>query len=117
MIDTGGSFGLSLLNGIHPEIKPHRQSPKVRVGSGLGGEILGFNGKAVIRLNDRWYTESKTIYIDEKDFSKKGKDQHKQGSIGNELLREFVVIFDYVNARMLLQPYKQELLTKHLNDQ
>ena len=104
LIDTGGSFGLSLINGLHPDIHPPKDSEKIRLGSGLGGKLQGFNGTAVLKLNENLATESEAIFINHTEFSRKGEDPGKQGSIGNTLLRDFVVIFDYTNSKVLFQP-------------
>ena len=112
MIDTGGSFGLSLINGLIPGIQPPENSRKVNVGNGLGGKVQGFNGRAVVKLNEQLHKESPVIFINKKEFSRNGKDLLKHGSIGNNLLKDFVVIFDYVNSRLLFQPHDSTLFTK-----
>jgi hypothetical protein len=112
LVDTGGAFGLSLINGLVPGIAPPKDSPQKLIGNGLGGEIKGVRGKAVLKLNAKFHTESTAIFINHKEFSRKGEDLLKQGSIGNTLLKEFVVIFDYINARILFQPHDKNIYTK-----
>jgi hypothetical protein len=112
LIDTGGSFGISLINGLNPDIQPPENAEKSRVGSGLGGKIQGFNGKAVLKLSQKLAAESEAIFIDHKDFSRKGHDPGRQGSIGNDLLKDFTVIFDYSKSKILFQPNHQPELTK-----
>ncbi|GJM29261.1 MAG: hypothetical protein DHS20C17_18960 [Cyclobacteriaceae bacterium] len=111
MIDTGGSFGLSLINGSHPAIRPPEDAYKVLVGSGLGGNLQGYRGKATLKFNKELQTESDAIFINHREFSKKGKDNSRSGSIGNDLFKEYVVIFDYVNSKILLQPHKSDYYT------
>lgn len=106
LVDTGGSFGLSLINGSHPAIRPPDNSQKILVGSGLGGKLQGYHGKAVLKLGEKLETESNAIFVNSTEFSKKGQDQDKCGSIGNDMFKKFVVIFDYVNARILFQVHK-----------
>jgi len=105
LIDTGGSFGLSLISGSHSAIRPPKQLPKVWVGAGLGGDIEGCIGKATLRMGKDLSTVTEAIFVSHKKFSKKGNDPEKSGSIGNDLFNNYVVIFDYVNARLLLQPH------------
>ena len=112
LVDTGGSFGLSLINGLIPGIQPPENSLKESIGSGLGGEVKGFRGTAVLKLNEKMHTEPATIFIDMKEFSRNGEDVLKQGSIGNILLKEFVVIFDYINSRILFKPHHKSTYTK-----
>jgi hypothetical protein len=114
MVDTGGSFGLSLINGSHPGIRPPDNSQKILVGSGLGGELQGYHGKAILKLSEKLQTESNAIFVNSREFSKKGQDQDKFGSIGNDMFNKFVVIFDYVNARVLFQLHKPNYYS--LND-
>lgn len=113
LVDTGGSFGISLIKGTHPAIQPPRNSERVRIGSGLGGRIQGFNGKAVLKLNNNLAKESDAIFINQKEFSRKGEDMGKQGSIGNNLLKDYIVIFDYTNSKILFQPNTALGLTKN----
>ena len=113
LLDTGGSFGLSLINGSHPAVYPPEKSTKERVGSGLGGDIQGYKGTATLKLSKELQTESNALFVNDREFSKKGKDPDKSGSIGNELFKKFVVIIDYVNARLLLQPHTANYCTKN----
>jgi hypothetical protein len=112
LVDTGGSFGLSLINGLNPDIQPPKKAQRTRVGSGLSGTIQGYYGTALLILNHRLTTESETIFIDHKDFSKNGPVTGIQGAIGNRLLKNFTVIFDYSKAKIFFQPNHQPELTR-----
>lgn len=103
MIDTGAAFGLSLINGTHPAIKPPDKTAKIRIGSGLGGEFKGFKGTAIVKLSKEITSKVVAYYVDLKDFSKKDVDPGKMGSIGGDLLKNYIVIIDYVNSRILFQ--------------
>lgn len=74
---------------------------------------MGYQGKAILRLNDRLRTESTAIFINPKEFSRKGEGQGKQGSIGNNLFNHYVVILDYINSKILLQPHQQSVYTRN----
>ncbi len=113
LVDTGGSFGLSLIKGLNPEISPPKNAQRIRIGSGLGGKVKGFNGKVTLKLNQHLATESEAVFIDHSEFSKKGQDPGKQGSIGNSLLKDFIVILDYSNSKILLRPNLQPELSRH----
>lgn len=112
LIDTGSALGLSLINGLVPGVEPAENSLKVSIGNGLGGEIKGYQGRAVLKLNEKLQTESPAIFINHKELSRNGEDPFKHGSIGNALLKEFVVIFDYINARILFKPHDKSIYTK-----
>ena len=104
MIDTGAAYGLSLITGTHPAVKAPAKSKKVRLGSGLGGEMKGFKGWATLILNDELNTEVETFYVKPKDYSRKGIDSNKMGTIGANLLNRYTVIIDYINSKILFQP-------------
>ncbi|MGI9550555.1 MAG: retropepsin-like aspartic protease [Aurantibacter sp.] len=103
MIDTGAAYGLFLITGTHPAIRVPKNSQKMRLGSGLGGELKGFKGKSTLKLNTELISEITTFYVRPRDFSKKGNELGRMGSIGSDLLNDYVVIIDYVNSKMLIQ--------------
>ena len=115
MIDTGGSFGLALVNGSHPGIQPPDTADKTVLGNGLGGELKGYLGTATLNLGKQFDTKSIAIFLDPKEYSRKGRDPGKFGSIGNNLLKDFIIILDYVNSRLMLQRQDETLLTRNID--
>ena len=103
MIDTGSAFGLSLITESHPDIQFPRKSKKLKLGTGLGGEIKGVRGQSTIKFGTQLVADTETFYMSPKQFSKKGLQQEKMGSIGGAVLNKYVVIIDYINSKFLLR--------------
>jgi hypothetical protein len=103
MIDTGSAFGLSLITESHPDIIMPRKSKKLKLGTGLGGEIKGVRGQSTIKFGSQLVSDTETFFMSPKQFSKKGLHQEKMGSIGGAVLNKYVVIIDYINSKFLLR--------------
>ncbi len=113
MVDTGAAYGLSLITGTHPQIQPPKQAVKIRLASGLSGDIHGYHGITQIRLSPELAPEVVTLYIHAKDYARKGQFSHdKMGSIGGEFLINYLVIMDYVNAKVYLKPQSPAYLSQ-----
>ncbi len=114
MVDTGAAYGLSLITGTHPQIQPPKQAMKIRLASGLSGDIHGYHGITQIRLSPELAPEVVTLYIHAEDYARKGKFSHdKMGSIGGEFLINYLVIMDYVNAKVYLKPQSPAYLSQN----
>ena len=103
MIDTGSAFGLSLITGSHPDIQVPRRSKKLKLGSGLGGEVKGVKGLATVKFNAHLISEYETFFMSRAEFSRKGVAHDKIGSIGAAVLNNYTVIIDYINSKILLK--------------
>jgi len=114
MIDTGAAYGLSLITGAPPAIRPPKSASKVRLAAGLGGEIYGYHGITQLKLSPTLVPEVVTFYISPEEYTKKGGSLiNKTGTIGGNFLKNHVVIIDYINGKLYLKPQSPAYLTKH----
>lgn len=109
LLDTGAA--LSLL--LHTDIDSLSALPsniiKGTIGKGIGGEIVGYSGKidrfrfgktnfenlvTSFQAPDSWLDEDEII---------------REGIIGNYLLDQFRVVFDFPASKLLLKPLKRKL--------
>lgn len=105
LVDTGASDALWLSTQTDSLIKLPEKTVFAFLGTGLGGDLFGHKG----RIEGLWlggstlstpivsYPES--AYISQLAFSEK-----RNGSIGGEVLRRYLVIFDYFYNRLILHP-------------
>ena len=105
LVDTGASDALWLSTSSNNKIKLPVNNEYSFLGTGLGGDLYGYKG----RINSFWlggkpldfpvvsYPESD--YLNNVFFL-----EHRNGSIGGEVLRRFTVYFDYFNNRIILRP-------------
>ncbi len=115
LMDTGAAFGLSLITGSHPLLLAPPSLEKVRVGTGLGGEIKGYKSLSRIKIGANAHPEVETVYIHPREYSEKGKlNKSSMGSIGGAFLRDYQVIIDYINQKAYLKPLAAEFLTDNI---
>ena len=114
MIDTGAAYGLSLITGAHPAIRPPKSASKVRLAAGLGGEIYGYHGITQVKLSPTLVPEVVTFYISPEEYTKRGgRLINKSGTLGGDFLKNHIVIIDYINGKLYLKPHSPAYLTKH----
>ena len=114
MLDTGAAYGLSLITNSHPSFKPPKHAMKVRLASGLSGEIHGYNGVTQLRFSPQLSPPVKTMYVKAEDYAKKDTYiNNKMGSIGGGFLRNYLVIIDYINYKLYLKPIDPAYLTQN----
>ena len=114
MLDTGAAYGLSLITNSHPSFVPPKHANKVRLASGLSGDIHGYNGVTQIRLSPQLSPLVETMYVKAEDYAKKGTYVYnKMGSIGGAFLKNYHVIIDYVNFKLYLKPIDPAYLTQN----
>jgi len=105
LIDTGASDAMWLSPKADSNITIPQQNIYSFLGVGLGGELYGHKG----RLSALW-VGGKTlprpiVSYPESDFINIGiMNEQRQGSIGGEILRRFIITFDYFNKRIILRP-------------
>ncbi|HEY0667065.1 MAG TPA: aspartyl protease family protein [Sphingobacteriaceae bacterium] len=104
IIDTGSGHPLSLemYEGVPFEV------PKVHIAANLGigitGPINGFLGRVdFVRLGKFEIKNVLTAFPDFKDAASKTNTINRAGSIGNNILRRFDVVFDYSRSAMYLK--------------
>ncbi len=100
VVDIGGAHALTLSPDRVP-LPAHRLEDAV-LGRGLSGLLKGDYG----RIDQLRFGGSslEDVVTDFPDASSLGVTVGSDGSIGTELLRRFVVTFDYARSRMLLLP-------------
>lgn len=105
LVDTGASDALWLSTEADSSIRVPDKNIYSFLGSGLGGDLFGHKG----RLDALWiggkYMEAPIAsYPQSKYINSIIISEHRQGSIGGEILRRFTVTFDYFNKRLILNP-------------
>ncbi len=119
VIDTGGSHALMLNKESLPESIVPEKLVEGNLGSGLNGKIEGKLGRVnslsfanqeffdiITTFPDTLLIENKTI-IDE---------VLRQGSIGGEILKRFVVTLNYKQKIIVLKPIKKEIIKPFESD-
>lgn len=105
LVDTGASDALWLSPDSTNKIKIPKQNVFSFLGVGLGGELFGYKG----RINSLWLGGKPldapiVSYPQSEHINNVIKSEQRQGSIGGEVLRRYVVFFDYFNKRIILRP-------------
>ncbi|HYH55330.1 MAG TPA: aspartyl protease family protein, partial [Anseongella sp.] len=105
IIDSGAGHPILLEPGSNPGISVPDTSVAAMLGVGLNGPIHGHLG----RLNSLYIGDYEIInpiasFPDYDTVLHKAYGVHRNGNIGNEVLKRFNVIFDYPRSRMLLKP-------------
>ena len=112
MIDTGAAYGLSLITGMHPAIRPPKSAPKERLAAGLGGEIYGYHGITQVKLSPTLAPEVVTLYVSPEEYTKRGGSLiNKAGTLGGDFLKHHLVIIDYIQGKLYLKPQSPAYLT------
>lgn len=108
LLDTGAALPLLINTDSDPGlVLPERVIPS-NLGAGLGGFLKGYKGRVpVLRMLPFEFSSVVTSYqeryLDQIDST--SLDQ-RNGIIGNEILRRFTVILDYIKEDVYLQPNK-----------
>ncbi|MFA9389349.1 MAG: aspartyl protease family protein [Prolixibacteraceae bacterium] len=105
LIDTGASDALWLSVQTDSSLKIPDQNIYAFLGSGLGGNLFGHKG----RVSGLWLggsTMSSPIvsYPESEYINRIALTEHRNGSIGGEVLRRYAVTFDYYHKRIILRP-------------
>ncbi len=112
VIDTGAGHALLLNAGINEPIHLPEKVMRANLGRGLNGEINGNIGRVdKIRMGSIEMKNILASFPDSLSFSMKfsSDDNKRQGSIGCELLRRFVVTLNYHDGYMILRPLKSRM--------
>lgn len=107
LIDTGAALPLLINTESREDLALPEQVVPSNLGAGLGGFLVGYKGR-VSRLSFPPYefSEVVTSFQDLPLRLDSLKADERNGIIGNEILRRFTVIFDYIGERMYLAPNK-----------
>ena len=104
MVDLGASEAAWLSPVSDNRLQPPGNSIEAFLGRGLAGDLYGKKGRIqAIRISN---VEFEAPIVSFPDTSHIGgiTGKNRNGSIGGEILRRFLVVIDYSNQRMLLQP-------------
>lgn len=107
LIDTGAALSLLINTESREDLALPEQVVPSNLGAGLGGFLVGYKGR-VSRLSFPPYefSEVVTSFQDLPLRLDSLQSDQRNGIIGNEILRRFTVIFDYIGERMYLAPNK-----------
>jgi hypothetical protein len=105
IIDTGAGHPLSLetKDGVAYQIPDN--SINANLGIGLSGEISGFlNRMPLISIGDYHLKNVICAFPDYSNAAAKVTGNKRNGSLGNNILKKFNVVFDYKNEVIYLKP-------------
>jgi hypothetical protein len=107
LIDTGASLSFWIAPVSDPSIIIPAKTIRSLLGQGLNGAITGVNGR-VRRAEIGPFTFKKPIvsFPDSSSVSGLTLNADRHGSIGNDILRRFSVIFDFQGSAIYLKPNK-----------
>lgn len=112
MVDTGAGHAISLdLGQTDSTFLPIKLLPST-LGKGLNGELTGHIGRLKqIKIDQFILNDVITAFPDSASWGGLGsqKAMNRNGSIGNELLRRFNVIFNYRNGYIQLKPINNKV--------
>lgn len=112
LLDTGAMLSLLLNTDSHPGLKAPANAVSGNIGAGLGGFLFGHLGRvSLLNLGDLRCTEVITNFQDLEAGMDTSRLLGRNGIIGNGVLSRFIVIIDYPNEKLYLQPnkhYKEE---------
>jgi predicted aspartyl protease len=116
LIDTGAGHALMLDQWVEPPIQLPEKLIRAQLGRGLNGVINGSIGRIEkIKLGRHEMQNVLASFPDSLSFGIKINNE-RQGNIGCELLRRFVVTFNYTDGYMVLKPVKKTLREKFEHD-
>ena len=107
LIDTGASMSMWVSLFSNSDIKLPKTTFKALLGQGLSGNISGVNGR-IQRLEIGPFHIDKPIvaFPDSAAIAGIQKEIGRNGTLGNEILKRFNVIFDYNGGHCYLKPNK-----------
>jgi len=104
MVDLGFSDAVWLSPVSDNRLQPPGNSIETFLGRGMAGNLYGKKGRIqAIRIGKTEFAGPIASFPDTSHIGGTlGKERN--GSVGGEILRRFIVVIDYQNQRMLLQP-------------
>jgi hypothetical protein len=104
VLDTGAGHALSLETTSDPRLQLPPQHLRTQLGRGLNGYINGYLGRIpALQLGRYKIPALLTSFPDAADVAQRA-DVFRNGNLGFELLKRFVVVLDYTHNRLLLRP-------------
>ena len=107
LLDTGASLALMLYTNTHPDLTIPNKVLKTEIGVGLGGYIEGLVGRVeAFEIADLKLQNVVTNYQELLTRIDSVNLNNRNGLLGNQVLKRFDVIIDYVDNRLYLNPNK-----------
>lgn len=104
VLDTGAGHALSIETSSDPRLKVPPKHLRTQLGRGLNGYINGYLGRVqALQLGKYKVPSLITSFPDAADVAQRA-DVFRNGNLGFELLKRFVVVIDYTHNRLLLRP-------------
>lgn len=111
LVDTGGGFALWLSQSTSPHITLPQPNLYAYLGSGLNGPIYGHKSRIpALQLGPYQFSTPTTSFPNDSSINTVITKDKRNGSLGNEILRRFTVVFNYPEKEIILTP------NHHLND-
>ncbi|MCX6227066.1 MAG: aspartyl protease family protein [Bacteroidia bacterium] len=107
LIDTGASLSFWIAPIADSSIVVPQKTIKSLLGQGLNGEISGVNGRVKkAEIGPFVFRKPLVSYPDSLSISGLTLNASRHGSLGNDILRRFSVIFDFQGSALYLKPNK-----------
>jgi hypothetical protein len=105
LIDSGASFPFSLDTSTSDDIHVPEKHMHVQIGVGLSGDVYGEVARIPhIGFGKIIYQDALCMFPDRQDSISKIIDPGKKGSIGSELLKRYIITYDYSRSKIYLKP-------------
>lgn len=116
LVDTGNSDALWLFPNRSDKIKVPERNFYDFLGRGFSGEVFGRKARVVsFELGDFRFEKPIVSFPDSLSLQNVKMVQDRVGSVGSEILRRFVVLFDYRNGRLFLKKNAHFDMAFHYN--
>jgi len=107
LIDTGASMAIWLSLYSDKRIVLPETTYNALLGQGLNGDISGLNGRIKeLQLGQYRINRPIVAYPDSLPIAGMAREKERNGTLGNEILKRFTVIFDYEGNQCFIKPNK-----------
>lgn len=107
LIDTGASLSMWVAPFSDPSIVIPQKTVRSLLGQGLNGAISGVNGRVrKVEIGPFVLKRALVSYPDSACVSGLTLNAGRHGSLGNDILKRFNVVFDFQGSALYLQPNK-----------
>lgn len=107
LIDTGASLSFWIAPIADSSIVLPKETVRSLLGQGLNGAITGVNGRVKkAQIGPYIFKNPIVSYPDSSSVSGLTLNADRHGSLGNDILRRFSVIFDFQDSAIYLKPNK-----------
>jgi len=104
LIDSGGSDAMWLFENTHPDILTPKKYFEDLLGEGLSGTIYGKRSTIKGIVLGKFELKNPTVsFPDSLSIAHALQFEERNGSIGANILRRFIVTFDYLNNKITLK--------------